>query len=135
MFEGVDALVTDISSVGLDFLYAHPEKPIVLTDRRSDRVTLEQEAPIARGCAVVDDGTAVDLRSVLREAVREDSFAGARAEIRRFYFGGVERGESTKLFVDAVERLILEREVAIQERREALGGGGVMSGVSESLPA
>src|SRR5699024_4628972 len=36
MFDTVDLLVTDISSVGLDFLYLQPDKPLALTDRRRD---------------------------------------------------------------------------------------------------
>ncbi|WP_344008606.1 CDP-glycerol glycerophosphotransferase family protein, partial [Isoptericola halotolerans] len=45
VFEGVDLLVTDISSIGLDFLYLHPQTPVVLTDRRTDRAQLVSESP------------------------------------------------------------------------------------------
>src|SRR5699024_10658595 len=40
MFVAVDLLVTDISSVGLDFLYLEPHKPLALTDRRTDTTEL-----------------------------------------------------------------------------------------------
>ena len=36
LFDDADALITDVSSVGLDYLYLHPEKPLILTDRRDD---------------------------------------------------------------------------------------------------
>ncbi|RAG61011.1 CDP-glycerol--glycerophosphate glycerophosphotransferase, partial [Burkholderia multivorans] len=54
MFDAVDLLVTDISSVGLDFLYMHPEKPLVLTDRRDDREQLHDDAPISRATPIID---------------------------------------------------------------------------------
>ncbi|MDR2255613.1 MAG: CDP-glycerol glycerophosphotransferase family protein [Arthrobacter sp.] len=121
MFDAVTAMITDVSSVGLDFLYSHPEKPIVLTDRRSDRAKLEEEAPISRGCAVIDESVLPELSAHLRQAVREDAFGPDRAEIRRFYFGDVKRGDSTALFVQAIDRLIAERRAAIDARRELLG--------------
>jgi len=121
MFEAVDALVTDVSSVGLDFLYTHPERPIVLTDRRTDREKLVAESPIASGCAVIDGNSVAQLRTVLRGAIREDHFAQQRSEIRKFYFGDVARGSSTELFVNAIEKLIADREGAIAARRELLG--------------
>lgn len=121
MFEAVDAMITDVSSVGLDFLYSHPEKPIVLTDRRSDRAKLSEEAPISQGCAVIDASSIGRLSEQLRQAVREDSFAEERRRIRAFYFGDVARGDSTELFVAAIDRLIEERAEAIASRRALLG--------------
>lgn len=121
MFDAVTAMITDVSSVGLDFLYSHPEKPIVLTDRRSDPAKLEEEAPISRGCAVIDQSVLPQLSAHLRKAVREDSFGPDRAEIRRFYFGEIKRGESTALFVDAIDRLIGARRKDIAARRALLG--------------
>ena len=50
----MDLLVSDISSVGLDFLYSRVEAPIVLTDRRTNRVDLLREAPIASASHVID---------------------------------------------------------------------------------
>ncbi|WP_127362318.1 hypothetical protein [Brevibacterium aurantiacum] len=46
MFDEVDMLITDVSSVGLDFLYLHPTKPLVLTDRRNNIDKLTGEAPL-----------------------------------------------------------------------------------------
>lgn len=120
MFDAVDAMVTDVSSVGLDFLYSHPEKPLVLTDRRSDRESLVAEAPVSAGCAVIDNNVE-DVAQLLRRAVREDSFQTERARIRRYYFGDVQRGQSTQLFVAAIDGLIAERTAQIAVRHEHFG--------------
>ena len=42
---GCDAIVTDVSSVGLDWLYLHTDKPIFLTDRGQDLESLLRRGP------------------------------------------------------------------------------------------
>lgn len=121
MFDAVDAMITDVSSVGLDFLYTHPEKPMVLTDRRSDPEALAEDAPVSRGCAVVDQDSVGGLKELLRQAIRDDQFQAARARIRTFYFGEVQRGDSTALFMDAIDRLIERRGVQIDDRTQRFG--------------
>lgn len=121
MFDAVDAMITDVSSVGLDFLYTHPEKPMVLTDRRSDPEALAEDAPVSQGCAVVDQDSMGGLKELLRQAIRDDQFQAARARIRTFYFGEVQRGDSTALFMDAIDRLIERRGVQIDDRTQRFG--------------
>ena len=50
-----DAMVTDVSSVGLDWLYLRTDRPIFLTDRHHDADRLRQEVPVSRCADVVDD--------------------------------------------------------------------------------
>ena len=45
-----DAMVTDVSSVGLDWLYLRTERPIFITDRHHDAERLRREVPVSR-CA------------------------------------------------------------------------------------
>ena len=61
---GCDAMVTDVSSVGLDWLYLYTEKPIFLTDRHGDPERLRQQVPISR-CADVIDASDVDELTTL----------------------------------------------------------------------
>lgn len=121
MFDATDAMITDVSSVGLDFLYSHPEKPLVLTDRRSDPAALHEDAPVSQGCAVVDASTIGTVGELLKQAIRHDEFQERRATIREFYFGNTARGQSTELFMDAIDRLISERACAIEERERLFG--------------
>ena len=114
MFDTVDLLITDISSVGLDFLYLHPDKPLVLTDRRGDTESLNAEAPISRAAPLINDETIGSVESLLKEMLVRDSSAEIRHELRRHYFGDGEPGSSTVLFTEAVSRLIADRTAALQ---------------------
>ncbi|MCS4593259.1 CDP-glycerol glycerophosphotransferase family protein [Brevibacterium sediminis] len=114
MFDTVDLLITDISSVGLDFLYLHPNKPLVLTDRRNDAESLNAEAPISRAAPLINDESIGSVESLLKEMLERDSSAEIRHELRRHYFGDGEPGSSTVLFTDAVSTLIADRAVELE---------------------
>ena len=55
LFEDRNVLATDISSVGLELLYRHPQKPLILAERRNDLAALHEETPISR-CSPGDLG-------------------------------------------------------------------------------
>ena len=114
MFDAVDLLITDISSVGLDFLYLHPEKPLILTDRRNDTATLNAEAPISRATPIIDISTVDSLNQMFQAMLSEDSAAEARLDLRRHYFGDGGKGTSTVLFTDAVSKLISARSADLE---------------------
>lgn len=115
MFDTVDLMVTDISSVGLDFLYLRPECPLVLTDRRTDRDTLVSESPIAAAAPVLDEESILDARNIICAALADDSFREQRACMRSYYFGGGPVGSSTKSFLDAIDQLIQDRSTALSQ--------------------
>lgn len=115
MFDTVDLLVTDISSVGLDFLYLQSDKPLALTDRRNDTARLNAEAPISRATPIIDESTIDGVKSMLNEMLLNDFSAEARLKLRRHYFGEGERGTSTALFTDAVSKLIARRTVELEK--------------------
>lgn len=110
MFEATDALITDVSSVGLDYLYLHPDKPLVISDRRNNRENLHRDAPITQACHVIDQDSLQELPSLLNEALTVDVHREQRLDMRKFYFGDLSRGESTKKFQEFVQELIAERE-------------------------
>ena len=114
MFDTVDLLITDISSVGLDFLYLHPDEPLVLTDRRNDSETLNAEAPISRATPLINESTIARVESLISEMLNHDSSVEIRHELRRHYFGDGEPGSSSVLFTEAVSRLIADRTVALE---------------------
>jgi hypothetical protein len=114
MFDTVDVLITDISSVGLDFLYLQPNKPLALTDRRNDTPRLNAEAPISRATPIIDETTIGDVEPMLKEMLLKDPAAEARHDLRRHYFGEGEKGTSSELFKDAISRLISDRTAALE---------------------
>ncbi|WP_087005458.1 CDP-glycerol glycerophosphotransferase family protein [Brevibacterium yomogidense] len=109
MFADVDLLVTDISSVGLDFLYLRPESPLVLTDRRTDTPELHREAPISRSTPVIDHESVGDVSAMVRAQLEQDDHVDERSRMRTFYFGEGGIGTSTTAFLATISELIEDR--------------------------
>ncbi len=118
VFPRVDLLVSDISSVGLDFLYARVEAPIALTDRRSDRAALRREAPLAAAAHVIDADSIVTVQADLARLLDADPYAAQRRELRHFYFDDVAPGESTKRFHGALLAAIDEHRAGVLRMHE-----------------
>ncbi|PQZ83335.1 CDP-glycerol glycerophosphotransferase family protein [Arthrobacter sp. MYb222] len=117
MFESTDALITDVSSVGLDYLYLHPGNPLVISDRRTNREILHRDAPVAQACHVVDQDSVKNVGDLLADALTCDGHKDQRIEMRQFYFGELNRGDSTKRFQDVIQKLILERQGKLENFR------------------
>jgi CDP-glycerol glycerophosphotransferase (TagB/SpsB family) len=107
---GCDAMVTDVSSVGLDWLYLHTDKPILLTDPHGDVEALHQHAPISRCADVVGPDDLRDLAALLDDRLRHDEHHLARVAMRHHYFDDLDVGESTGRFLSEVSRLVALRD-------------------------
>ena len=105
-----DAMVTDVSSVGLDWLYLRTDKPIFITDRHRDAERLRQEVPVSRCADVVDEATVGDLTALLVDRLAHDEHHLARVAMRHHYFDDLQVGESTVRFLDAVAELVSLRD-------------------------
>lgn len=123
LFPRVDLLVSDISSVGLDFLYARSDAPIALTDRRSDRAGLLREAPIAAASHIIDSSTLDTLGQDLGSLLDDDPYADSRARVRRFYFDDAAPGSSTRKFHEALLRAIHEHQEGVAAMRRLAARG------------
>ncbi len=115
---GCDAFVTDVSSVGLDWLYLHTDKPIFITDRQGDPDSLRHEVPISRCADVVDDANVSSLTALLVDRLDHDEHHFARIAMRHHYFDDLHVGDSTVRFLAAVTEL-----VALRDRLVADGMG------------
>jgi CDP-glycerol glycerophosphotransferase (TagB/SpsB family) len=120
---GCDAMVTDVSSVGLDWLYLHTDKPIFLTDRTGDLDSLLRDVPISRCADVIDEATVGDLPARLGERLEHDEHHLARVAMRHHYFDDVHVGESTDRFLAAVTELVVLRD-------ELIAGGTTGSAIT-----
>jgi hypothetical protein len=110
-FGVVDALVTDISAVGPDFLFVRPDRPIVLTDVRGDPEALARAASLAAGVDVVDRGTVAGLGRLVTSRLATDTRRPDRLAVRRAYFGDLAPdGESTARFLTELEGLCRRRD-------------------------
>lgn len=107
---GCDAMVTDVSSVGLDWLYLHTDKPILLTDPHGDLEALHHQAPVSRCADVVGADDVRDLASLLDARLAHDEHHLARVAMRHHYFDDLDVGESTGRFLTEVSRLVTLRD-------------------------
>lgn len=124
VFPGCDAMVTDVSSVGLDWLYLQTDKPILVTDRHHDADRLRREVPVSRCADVVDADTLDGLTELLADRLAHDEHRIARAAMRHHYFDDNGVGDSTVRFVEAISELV--------ETRDRLQGASPTAGLEES---
>ncbi len=105
-FSQVDALVTDVSAIGLDFLFLRPECPIVLTDAKNDPAALSSVTPLAAAADLVDDGNVSGLGALVASRLATDVRRSDRPAVRKAYFGDLAPGgESTRRFCAEIGRL------------------------------
>ena len=105
-----DAMVTDVSSVGLDWLYLRTERPIFLTDRHHDAERLRREVPVSRCADVINDVDVAGLAALISARLEHDEHHLARVAMRHHYFDDLQPGDSTARFLDAVSELVTLRD-------------------------
>ena len=117
LFGQCDVLISDVSSVALDWLYLRTDAPVWLTDVRGNREALEHASPLAARTYVLDLGGVPDLARRVKDSVALDELAERRAEARRYYFGDLQPGESTRRFLETVDAAIARREALLTDKR------------------
>ncbi len=105
-----DAIVTDVSSVGLDWLYLCNDRPIFLTDRHADGERLRQDVPVSRCSDVIDEFSLADLTALLVARLEHDEHHLSRLAMRHHYFDDLQVGDSTKWFLEAVSEVVALRD-------------------------
>lgn len=106
VFPRVDLLITDVSSVGLDFLYLRPQCPLILTDRRNDLATLHRDAPISMATPVLTSENIDQASAIISDTLASDTNLAKRATLRDFYFDNVEAGQSAPRFFAELRKAI-----------------------------
>jgi CDP-Glycerol:Poly(glycerophosphate) glycerophosphotransferase len=129
---GCDVMITDVSSVGLDFLCLHTDKPLFVADRYADPDRLDAAAPVSRCADVVDAGTLGTLGPRIADRLAHDEHAAERAAMRRYYFGDLGPGESTERFLAAIDDAVITRDRLVA-RRSATGPAIALSAVEPVL--
>jgi hypothetical protein len=110
VFSGCDAMITDVSSVGLDWLYLRTDKPIFITDRRDDGEQLRCEVPVSRCADVLHPANLPDVTELLTARLAHDEHHTARVAMRRHYFDDNAVGDSTERFLEAINELVALRD-------------------------
>ena len=99
-------MVTDVSSVGLDWLYLRTDRPLFLTDRHDDpeRLRAGGAGESVRRRRRLDN--VHGLSALVGDRLQHDELHPARVSMRHHYFDDVAVGESTARFIDAVNDLV-----------------------------
>jgi choline kinase len=121
VFAGCDLMITDVSSVGLDFLYLHADKPLLIADRYADPERLREAAPVSRCADVVVPASLDGLADLISARLADDAHAAARARMRRHYFGDKAVGASTACFLTRIGEAIATRDRQVRLRATAPG--------------
>lgn len=130
---GCDLMITDVSSVGPDFLYLHTDKPMFITDRREASQRRYADLALRRCTDVVDASTIGILASTLAARLARDEFRKARESVRRHYFGDLAPGESTERFLAAIDDVVAVRD-RLTQRQDLAPDGALPEGSHEHEP-
>lgn len=109
IFEDADVLITDVSSVGPDFLYLHTDKGLILTDRYNDSPRMQSTSPLGAGLGTLTPDNVGQLPQMIEDSLHDDTLLSARMRLKNQYFGANAPGESTGQFIKAVDAAIRER--------------------------
>ena len=105
-----DAMITDVSAVGLDWLYVRTDRPIFITDRHHDAERLRRDVPVSRCADVITDVDVAELAALIAARLEHDEHHLARTAMRHHYFDELQVGDSTVRFLAAVSELVALRD-------------------------
>jgi hypothetical protein len=105
-----DAMITDVSAVGLDWLYLRTDRPIFITDRHHDAERLRRDVPVSRCADVITDLDVAGLAALISARLEHDEHHLARTAMRHHYFDDLQVGDSTVRFLAAVSELVALRD-------------------------
>jgi hypothetical protein len=117
IFPRIDLLISDVSSIALDFLYLRTEAPIILTDRRDNVSQLHIDSPLSAATPVLSRSNIVDIKETIGEILNSDNYAQHRKMLREFYFDNVKAGESAPRFFEATRQVIKDHSADMARAR------------------
>ena len=112
LFEDTDVLISDISSVSLDFLYLHTEKGLIVTDRHDNRARMRSQSAIGAELGILSSSSLHELPEIVKSTLSGTLGLSKRQQLKSHYFGDHPAGGATSLFINAVNAAIREREGA-----------------------
>ncbi len=123
LFPRTDLLISDVSSVGLDFLYLRPEAPLILTDRRDNVEQLRIDAPISVATPVLTKSNIGEVAKIINDVISLDSYVEERKQLRAFYFDNVQTGQSSERFFTALRETIEQHSKDLARARSLAATG------------
>ena len=110
LFEDTDVLISDISSVSLDFLYLHTDKGLIVTDRHDDESLAKSQSAIGAELGTLSSTTIRELAELVEEALTGSHALARRQRLKSHYFDDHQAGGATLAFINAVDDAIRERD-------------------------
>jgi hypothetical protein len=101
--EAADLLISDISSLAIDFLVTG--RPLVVTVPPSPKAVVAP-TPLLDLSPRLGESELGRLGDFLTEQIESDPAAAARAELAEYYLGDTRPGAATKAFIDACGQMI-----------------------------
>jgi hypothetical protein len=123
IFPRIDLLISDVSSIALDFLYLRTEAPIILTDRRNDIAQLRIDSPLSAATPVLTKDNIKDAKKIIGDVLATDSFVQDRKVLREFYFDNVQAGESAPRFYQAMRDAIAAHSADVARAKSLAESG------------
>ena len=115
-----DVMISDVSSVPIDYLYS--EKPQAIVEMIPDSLDRTPGcATLATGAYVVD--ASADFDALVRNLLHDDPLASARSAARDYYLSDHTREDYAELFVAAVRDVLAGHAHATITDRGAAGDG------------
>ena len=102
-FNSVDAMVSDVSGIVVDFLAS--DKPLLMYAAQFERPDDFRAAHPSAAAAYVIDRDLTQIGEALDAALGEDPLAATRAEHADHYLGGPDRADPARRFMDLVTEL------------------------------
>ncbi len=105
VFKLTDLAIFDNSAVTVDFLAF--DKPMMITDffyRQEGQAAAKPE--IVKACEIINDSNKNDILTLIERGLLQDPQAIARKKIKKYFLGDYAQGESTKMFIQQVQKII-----------------------------
>lgn len=108
-FAGADLLVTDVSSLAVEWLPTG--RPLVVTVPESPEAVVG-EAPLLDAVPRLTAADAPSMGALARRCLQDDAERAQRAELVEYYLGGVDPSAALDRFLDACDDVVRARDAA-----------------------
>lgn len=115
-----DVLVTDVSSVAMDFLPTG--RPLVLTRPETDGQETSTSSEVIEAGMSLPPEEVDDLAGLIHRTVEEDPRRADREALAHRYFGDTTPGASTDRFLTTIDGIVAERERLVAVKRSRTPG-------------
>jgi hypothetical protein len=101
--------------VTIDYLYLKPNGAMLMCDRRSDTKLFNEVAPVSKAVTIINKDNISNIDNLILDHLSGNFDRSRYQELRNYYFGDTQPGESVKRFIDMVDSLIKKRDQRVAQ--------------------